>query len=157
MGNFDREITILKTYNDRVQTILGYSFVQHVRKKGVHLKLKLGTDGKIGDENNFATKEALDATILKLRFFMQDGEDISNRNMTNLYSTLAISQNIKDEFNEIRNKLNSKLDKNCEPKLGSEYFTNRMILNAYIYGEASHETQKAVYEKYLTIFWVAYT
>ncbi len=146
MGSFDKRIAILKKYNSRVKTILDYSFVQHVQNNGVHLNLKISENGII-DTNNFASKEALHATILNLRYFMQDNEDISLRNMAKLYSKLDVSQDIENEFNKIRDKLNSELDKNCNITFGQEKLTNRKIFEVYVYGDAAHETQKEEYQK----------
>ncbi len=146
MGTFDKEISILKVYNARVKKILDYSFVQHVQNKGIHLNLKLSEKGII-DTNNFASKEALDATILNLRYFMQNNEDIGGRNMAKLYFNLDVSQDIKKDFNKIRDKLNYELDKNCNIKFNHEKLTNRKIFEAYIYGTAAHETQKEEYQK----------
>ena len=52
-------------------------------------------------------EESVKAAILTLRFFCQDNEHISLRNMANFVSGLSASQSLKDEYATIRNEFNS--------------------------------------------------
>ena len=128
---------------------------------------------QIGIVNNDVYKEGPDdelisACLLTLRFFMQDNEPISIRNMAKLYERLTVSQSYKDRFNQIRSDLNSFLDYdsplmirnrnvenfNLEQLVGSAPFeilsylrqepqltisiSNRELFDAFLYGNYSH-------------------
>jgi hypothetical protein len=91
-------------------------------------------------------EEAMKSALLTLRFFCQDNEPISLRNMSGFISGLSVSQKHKDDFAAIRNEFNSYLDRPHGPpqfQIGGHVVTNREIFEAFMYGKYAHLTQHA--------------
>jgi hypothetical protein len=91
-------------------------------------------------------EEAVKSVLLTLRFFCQDNEPISLRNMASFVAGLPVSQKHKDDFAAIRNEFNAYLDRpNGPPQfhIGGHVVTNREIFEAFLYGKYAHLTQHA--------------
>jgi hypothetical protein len=160
----------LKFFNEKADTLNKYKrFMEslHERKLGFKQSpenrvLQLYVEGP--------DYESLAACVLTIRFFMQDNEDVSFRNMKALYDNLATSQENKKKFNQIRDKLNNYLDSDSPlvisaqranperilPSNLNESFTkplndalasgnkltNGKILDLFVYGHFSHGKNK---------------
>lgn len=89
-------------------------------------------------------EESVRAAILTIRFFCQDNERISLRNMATFVDGLPVNQALKDEFADIRDEFNSYLDLEHGPphfRFGDNIVTNREIFEAFMYGEYAHLTK----------------
>lgn len=89
-------------------------------------------------------EESVKAAILTLRFFCQDNEDISMRNMAEFTSGLSVSKSLIDEFTTIRDEFNAYLDRVHGPpmfQIGGHTITNREIFEAFMYGKYAHLTR----------------
>ena len=100
-----------------------------------------------------ASEDEIDAYLLTLRFFIQDREPCSMRNMSKLYDTECENDQAKQEFNEIREHFNAELDRKSPfpfhsgkiHKEGeSEYLTYRYIFFGLLYAIFAHSE----WEKY---------
>jgi len=104
-----------------------------------HVKEGSATSSRTGPD-----EEPVKAAILTLRFFCQDNEHISLRNMSIFVSGLQVGQSLKDEFTTIRDKFNCYLDHVHGPpqfQIDGHMITNREILEAFLYGKYAHDTQ----------------
>lgn len=101
-------------------------------------------DGYATSNRTGPDEESVKAAILTLRFFCQDNELISIRNMATFVVGLPVNQSLKDDFATIRNNFNSYLDREHGPplfQLGERTITNREIFEAFLYGKYAHLTQ----------------
>lgn len=88
--------------------------------------------------------EETKAFILTLRFFCQNNEPISVANISKIYKSNLIAEELKLKFHFSRKALNTILDLNFR----SSNLTNRDILDAFIYGNYAHSTKR---DKYLEL------
>ncbi|MGM0588569.1 MAG: hypothetical protein ACQETE_09165 [Bacteroidota bacterium] len=81
--------------------------------------------------------------ILTLRFFIQDNEPCSIRNLDKHYEKLSLPVELINEFKESRNSLNDYLDSKTHfgPK-DKPHYTFREIFENYIYGHFAHSNNK---------------
>ena len=87
--------------------------------------------------------EALDATVLTLRQFMQDNDPISLANMRRAYQDPRISAGIREAFLDTSTKLNEFLDRETNISLEpSRNLTFRDVLDIFIYGGLAHSDPK---------------
>lgn len=92
-------------------------------------------------------EESVKAAILTLRFFCQDNEDISMRNMAAFTAGLSVSQSLKDEFATIRDEFNAYLDREHGPpqfQIGGHTIKNQEIFDAFMYGKYAHLTKHEI-------------
>lgn len=170
----DREI--LEAFNEKAETLQEFERLLEALNK-----TKVGFKKAANFHHGEAIlegpdKESIHAGILNIRFFMQDNEEISIRNLSKVYERLPDSK--KNEFNSVRQSLNTFLDsssplsKSISPtaKLpdnindinndiftiidfikSSEvvFYTNREVFEAFIYGDLSHLTKREEYKKLL--------
>ncbi|QDV43935.1 hypothetical protein Enr13x_37950 [Stieleria neptunia] len=110
----------------------------------VHFNLK---EGFAESSRTGPDEESVKAAILTLRFFCQDNEDISMRNMAAFTKGLSVNQSLKDEFETIRDEFNAYLDRDHGPpifKIGGHTIRNREIFEAFMYGKYAHLTKHEI-------------
>ena len=81
-------VAALDLFNEKARKLEGLSFTRILasQKTGVTLSWKEGDPVTI--ERSGPDDEAIDAFVLTLRFFIQDNESTSLRNLANLYAGL---------------------------------------------------------------------
>jgi hypothetical protein len=99
------------------------------RGKGVEIETRLPNQQEIGE------------FVLTFRFFIQDNERCSLRNLRRLYETMPVSSELRTEFLKLSDDLNKFLD--SEPRdvkinIDKEPLTNRRIMEVFIYGDLAH-------------------
>lgn len=131
----------LKLYNEKVGKLLNSRFLQHLKEKGMNVNLKVDQQGTTL-RHNLPDQEAIDAFILNIRYFNQDNEMSSLRNLAKKYNNSKLSDELKKEFNFARDRLNEELDKNSNIKISRD-LTNGDIFDIFIYGGIAHaDSQK---------------
>lgn len=131
----------LKLFNEKADKLLQSMFVKFIQEKK---KFTVRYNAKKGEPVRLIKllpdEHAVDEFVLTFRFFIQDNEDSSFRNMTHLYEELPISQSLKDEFFDLAERLNEFLD--SEPQIKFKIFEeasrNRKIMEVFIYGNIAH-------------------
>jgi len=88
-----------------------------------------------------------------LRFFIQDNERCSIRNVARIYEGLPISKENKKRFRTSRSNLNKFLDSELPVKVDDETITLRGILEMFIYGDLAHANRK---KRELLDQWMSY-
>jgi len=145
------DIKALNLFNEKAEKLAQLSFTQIMfsQKTKVDMVYEAGKGFKVsrvgpGSEN-------IDAIALTLRFFMQDREPSSIRNLSKIYERLSISQEIKDKFNKARISLNNYLDSESLIKIifAGKSLTNRDILNTFMYGGLAHSNHKERYDEWM--------
>jgi hypothetical protein len=98
--------------------------------------------------------DAIEGFVLNFRFFIQDNEKTSFREMHKLYSSISLSQDLKSRFDVIRNELNAFLDSELRPKCiyNKIPLTNREVMMVFIYGGLAHATKVDKYKELMSIF-----
>ncbi|QDV78976.1 hypothetical protein [Botrimarina mediterranea] len=86
--------------------------------------------------------ENVEAFVLTFRFFIQDNESISIRNMAKVFSSDLATPGERRRFYEIRESLNKYLDGSSMFKEGARTASRREVMDVFIYGGMSHAKPK---------------
>jgi len=144
MSEIDNQIATLELFNEKVKELLELSFVKAslYPNVGFSLKGKRREDGKfeIETEAKGPSDEAIKAFVLTFRFFIQDNEKISLRNIASLYEANNIDSVQKDYLNSARDAINNMLDSTnfINITLDGDTPTNRKIMDVFVYGGLAH-------------------
>ena len=93
--------------------------------------------------------EYLEAYVLNLRFFIQDNEPTSLRNLASLYERECRDQHLLARFRQVRDTINSELDRSIWFKFNDQTVTYRVIFNGMIYSRFAHSerNQHALFQQ----------
>ena len=87
----------------------------------------------------------VEATILTLRFFIQNNENTALSNIARLYADSDIEAEISAQLFEVRDSLNSYLDAPSNLSISEEGpMTHRDILDLFIYGDLAHANNSTI-------------
>ena len=86
----------------------------------------------------FPDLKLIESYVLNLRFFIQDNESISIRNLNLFYENYCNDEEIKNKFTELRTILNSELDNAWPFKYKNQKLTFRDIFEGFIYSKLAH-------------------
>lgn len=142
-------IKTLRLFNEKADKLEGLSFTKNLSGSGITISGKQGE--AIQAQRQGPDDEAIDAFVLTIRFFVQDNETISFRNMAELYAGLPVGKDLVDKFNDARTKTNAALDKPSPIKLNNTELTFRAIFEVFLWGGLAHAnpTKKAVYDTWV--------
>lgn len=150
----------LRLFNEKEDKLFRLSFVKTVFETNTGVKIS----GNITDKGNWQAtssrkgpnEEAIDAFVLTFRYFIQDNEKSSLRNLSKYYEIAPIDEESKKQFKKIRKKINDFLDKPADIvfKFNNKKLTRREILDTFIYGGLSHSNdkgKKVLYDSWMQI------
>lgn len=135
-GDIDRA---LELFVQKAEKLRNSGFRARIMQLGgIHGHTKW--DVKTGFSESFEgpTEEEIDAFILTFRFFIQDNEPISIKNMDDLLGSLSVDIPAVENFHKSRANLNQALDAPIGMVIDGEKFTRRNVLWTMIYGDLSH-------------------
>jgi hypothetical protein len=135
----NREQQTLRLFNEKVEKLDRLNFTQFFRDNRVGFSVSV-KEGEQSVEVRGPPEEAIDAFILTLRFFVQDNEATSIRNIGQMYEDLPISDELKERFRDSRKSLNDFLDAKCNVSLHGDELTNRDVFDVFLYGGLAHAT-----------------
>jgi hypothetical protein len=128
---------VLEIFIETVDELQTSEFARQV-KKGVRVGLLAG-QGVVISQCVGPEREAVKAFLLTLRFFGQDNDVTSLRNMAARVATLNVVQDLKDEFSRSRDNFNDFLDGPLHiPVPGAGADTKRDVFDAFLYGIYAH-------------------
>jgi hypothetical protein len=131
----DREV--LDIFIETVEELQASEFAKQI-KGGIRVGLKAG-NAVIISELAGPDREALKAFLLTLRFFRQNNEETSLRNMATRVAGLNVDQGLKDEFLTSRDNFNAFLDGPLAvPVNGVGADSKRDVFESFLYGVYAH-------------------
>lgn len=141
-------ISTLMLFNEKADKLAALTFVKGLENSGVTISGKLGQP--VQAQRFGPGDESIEAFVLTMRFFVQDNETISFRNMADLYAGLPVDPEIIKKFNDARTKTNSDLDKTSPIKLNNQELTFRAIFEVFMWGGLAHANarKKIVYDSW---------
>ena len=91
--------------------------------------------------------------MLTLRFFVQDNERSSFRNISKLYTDKAISEEHRSEFEKARSYLNGFLDSSTMFNFYGRRITKRELMEVFVFGGLSHanKQKKSLYDQWMRL------
>lgn len=132
----------LRLFNNKVELLTARSFFAHMISRPTNVQVKW--DGDEGWKSTFAgpNDESIEASVLTIRQFMQNNDQISIQNVADAYAAAGAPQEIVDEFQKVRGWLNDYLDRESNISISEENrLTNREILQMFIYGGLGHSSE----------------
>ena len=151
----DDQVRILERFNEKVDRLKQRGFAEETKGGGAIVEWRKGQgwDGfHIGP-----SEKTVEATVLTLRFFIQDGESTSLSNMDKLYSGLNLEPQLYAHFCEVRDQVNSYLDAPSNLSISEEGpLTHRQILTLFIYGDLAHANNATTEANYRSISQTAF-
>jgi len=141
--NIENQIKRLQLFNEKVNLINEFRFARKVAEEqvGAIAEYKKGNGWKaiyIGPD-----EESIHAVVNTIRMFIQDNDMLSLKKMDSFYSSLPISNGIRDKFHDARMTLNKELDSRTHWSIEeNRNLTYRDILDIFIYGHYSHTNAK---------------
>jgi hypothetical protein len=141
----------LESFNYRANKLTNNSFIKKVRKEGKISGVKIkGFNVEIKEYN----EDVIDGFVCNLRFFIQDNEPTSFRNILKFYEKSDINKYLRKEFIDLRTNLNKFLDDS--PRAYYNLSVNNKILRGFIYGDKVHKLgdrskkERDFFDKWLT-------
>lgn len=149
----NKQLAALRLFNEKTAELMELSFVQSLAdpEAGFAIGIQRQEDGRyeVTSSVNGPTTEAVKAFVLTYRFFIQDNETTSFRNIARLYATADIDTELKDRFLSARSAINEMLDSpiNLDFTYNGKRPTNRILMDVFIYGGLAHANPQK-YETY---------
>lgn len=139
-----QQINDLKFFNEKATKLENCSFTDMVfnQDTGFTISFKNDEQPLIKIQRRGPSDEAIDAFVLTFRFFIQDNEKSSFRNMAAIYEQLPILEERKEEFKMARKCFNDFLDSNSFLHIDGQLLTYRHILDTFVYGSLSHANER---------------
>jgi len=137
------DLEALELFNRKAEILKNSSFMKFLLEQDSGISISWGIeDEPMHVETRWPGREAMRSLILTLRFFIQNNEKSSFENMETTYDNLPISQEKKEQFKNARKRLNKYLDTPSPFQISKEQPTNRHIMEAFIYGEFAHASER---------------
>lgn len=139
----------LSLFNEKAEKLVNSSFVRFMREvKRFSFEVSVKRGEHVKTKRILPTQEEIEAFVLTFRFFIQNNERCSFGNLDGVYRDLPISQSVKDEFLEAREKLNQYLDSKISINIYGDTPTRRKLLDVFVYGGLAHATpeKKEIYD-----------
>ena len=143
-------IESLRLFNEKHDKLMSLGFVKKIFEEKIGFTMSVKKDAPVDFQRHGPEGESIDAFVLTYRFFIQDNEMISFRNMSKIYDEMGITQDKKKAFEGIRETINTFLNSNSMLIIKDKKYTNREIQDIFIYGGLSHanETKKRIFDSW---------
>jgi hypothetical protein len=141
---FDASREALLLFNEKAERLQRSALLRRLKRGPLTIKLVMVPGKQRKAVASPISDDSLDAFLLTLRFFLQDNESSSFRNMAKHYDSLPLPQELRDRFHAIRERLNGFLDApsaiGIVRKGEAAALSRRNVLEAYLWGERAHRT-----------------
>jgi len=144
----------LRLFNEKADKLEALSFTETLISEPLAFHLKYDSEKGGAAWRTGPRGESVDAFILTFRYFVQDNEPTSLRNMTrlhdDLYAVSLVPQTIAEEFRAARNHVNEVLDSEMHMEYNGKQLTRRDVYEVFLWGGLAHanKTKKALYDEW---------
>jgi hypothetical protein len=128
----------LRLFNEKADRLERCDFNKIVEAAPVSVRISAAIDKPTIVTTKGPGEDPVDAFVLTLRFFVQDNERISIRNIAMLYETSAAADKEKAKVAAVRKALNEYLDSTTFITVNCSQPTRRRIFEVFFYGGLSH-------------------
>ncbi|MFA5197796.1 MAG: hypothetical protein WC437_05260 [Patescibacteria group bacterium] len=138
--NISKAVEAIDTFVNKVEELKRSNFAKWVKKRGLYKISFVNKSNKKGDSLIYPPKESIKSFVLTYRFFIQDNEKTSLRNINRIINNLPIDDLKKIKFSRSRDYFNNFLDSKYKFRIvGYGDITHREIQKVFIYGNLAHE------------------
>lgn len=127
----------LKLFDEKFARLESSSLLRFMTSPGWKFSFNFMSNSP-GSDSVQPDLEMVESYVTNLRFFIQDNELISIRNLSKFYETYCKDNKSIDKFNELRDILNYELDRIWPFRFNGETLTFRNIFDGFIYSRIAH-------------------
>ncbi len=153
--DINRAIELLGLFNEQAEVLKTSRFSQEIFGKEiqVHIQMKREEDGTgiMMAQLDGPDDETLKAFALTYRFFVQDNEDISIRNVFKLYESLPIDDDYRQKYQTVRTEIRKLFDTETCLNEDGKRLTSKDIYIAFLYGTLAHLTHRKTWKRWMAI------
>jgi hypothetical protein len=136
----DKEI--LELFNEKVEHLFSLSAVDYLRNWKPEAIVEFVRDHGWDSVFGGPSEEQTDAFVLTMRFFIQDNEPISLRNMRNRYPNIAVTPELVNDALVSIDELNAFLDQPTQIAIDENGpLTHRDVMDIFVYGSYAHSNR----------------
>ena len=139
--NYNSTYPVFRLFIIKAKKLENSSFLESLISE-----FRLGFKLEVGKEIEVTSirpeQESIDAFVLTFRFFIQDNETISIRNLKKIFDSNLVTKKEKEEYNLMRLELNKFLSESANIELMGDKPTNREIMDTVLFGELSHANKE---------------
>lgn len=152
-------LSALKLFNEKAEKLGKLSFTRSALHVGIGVTLTIASTPEaskvkvVRAAKKGPDEEAVDAFVLTFRFFIQDNEKSSFRNMAKIYDGLPASLlRERDLFAHRREMFNEYLDSKSALKVERKDVTHRETMDVFMWGGLSHanKDKKKVFDTWMS-------
>lgn len=150
----DSALSALQMFNEKADKFERLSFTKKIVSEPSGFRLKAQSDGWVKASRYGPTDESIEAFVLTIRFFIQNNENSSFRNMAKMYDKLhasgLLSESVAGKFGRMRNAVNDFLNGETFIEYNDERLTRRRIFEIFVWGGLAHanKSKKAVFDQW---------
>jgi hypothetical protein len=137
-----RAIEAMTLFNEKTDELINSNFVKHMQSVDLKVSLRMLSGGEVEVKHTLPDQEIIKAFVLTIRFFIQDNESSSLRNLAKIFEKLHISDDLKNYFSRARNRLNQEFEKKSFLNLNGKELTYREIFDTFIFGGLAHANKE---------------
>lgn len=144
MADLDKIAKAFRLFNEKADKLARLSFLDKMNHpdSGVSMSFNAEEGEFVKEVRRGPEEEAIDAFVLTFRYFIQDNEATSFANMERFYLESPLDPGLQQKFVNIRKEVNEYLNKPTNLKLNEETFTNRRLMEIFIFGGFSHANEE---------------
>lgn len=137
-------IRTLKLFSEKAERLRQGRFAQRVFAGNTGVTISAAQGRPVVAVRHGPDQDAIEAAVLTYRFFIQDNEPCSLRNLSKLYPELPTSAYLANNYLDARQKLNDYLDGPLSVSLtiNGKTLTHRDVFEALIYGDLAHSNRE---------------
>lgn len=136
------DIEVLQYFNEKVDKLASLSFTRFVTDNAISTP-NLLSDVRLFLDESVPNDESIDAFVLTLRLFVQNNEPISLSNVTRLYQTFPVTEEVKALVTDCHDEFNRHLDSYSHLGTEGKRLVQREIFDVFLYGGLAHGRDKA--------------
>ncbi len=156
MTDLNKITKSLRLFNEKAEKLARLSFMAKLTHPdaGVTISFKRPKEGTptVTQERRGPDEEAIDAFVLTFRYFIQDNEQTSFRNMEQHYLAAPLDPALQQQFVDLRKEINEYLDESLNINYNNEDLTRRRVMDVCGYGGFSHanEDKRRLYKTWMS-------
>jgi len=138
---------VLNRYILKCQKLEDSRFAKSLAKE-FRIGLKVTSGGSLEITSIRPDQDNIDAFTLNFRFFIQDNEPTSIRNLKDIFDSKFVTSEEKKNFTDMRKKIEKYLTSKSNLKIFEKNITCGELMNIFIFGDLSHGNYKDKTDKF---------